>query len=545
MDTRASTSERASLASLEAYRADVVIIGAGITGAGVARDAAMRGLRTILIDQNDIGAGTSSRSSRLIHGGLRYLEQGHFRLVLEASRERRILLRIAPHLVHPLPFVFPVHRNDRVPLWKLVAGMWLYDLLAAFRNVRRHRLLSKRRVLEAEPMLRERGLVGGALYYDAQCDDARLTIATARSAIGHGARVANYMEVESLALTDGTVRGAHVRDLITGEEGTITATVVVNATGPWSDTLRRMEDARAQPLLRPTKGAHVIVPRQRIGNAHAVTLTSPIDGRVMFVLPWGDLAYIGTTDTDCADLPDHPLATPDDVVYLLRSANSCFPNAHLSEADVIATWAGLRPMLAGSEGQPESERSREHQVHIGSGGMISIVGGKLTTYRVMAQDAIGKVVRRLYELDGVPRAKHPATDTEPLPGGEAPDLEPFYQTPRELGLSTGTIEHLLRHYGTETAAICNLIRDTRALMAPLHSDHPAIEAEVVHCVHRELPQHIDDFLVRRVHMFYEVRDRGLSAAERVGALMAGELGWDPARTTWEVERYAHLVATNV
>ncbi len=542
MDTRTSPSQRASLPALTAKAVDILVIGGGITGAGIARDAAMRGLETILVEQGDLGSGTSSRSSRLVHGGLRYLEYGHFRLVLEASRERRILLQIAPHLVHPLPFVFPVHRNDRVPLWKLIAGMWLYDVLAAFRNVRRHRPLSKRGVLEAEPMLRERGLVGGALYYDAQCDDARLTIATARSAMAHGALVANYMPVETLVLADGAVRGVHVRDALTGQEAVIHASVIVNATGPWSDAIRRMESPETPPLLRPTRGAHVMVPRSRVGNAHAVVLTSPIDGRIMFVLPWGDLAYIGTTDTDCGDQPESARATSDDVVYLLRSANAYFPNARLTENDVVASWAGLRPMLAGGKNQTASERSREHKIHVGRGGMLSIVGGKLTTYRVMARDVVNLAVRRLQELDGARRPSRAATDEESLPGGEAQDLRPFHQTPRDLGVPPETVDHLLRHYGTETAAICNLIRDDRTLLRPLSDDHPAIEAEVVHSTRRELPQHVDDFLIRRIHQFYEVRDQGAASVDRVAALMGAELGWDSTRVAEEVQRYSQLLA---
>ncbi len=542
MDTKASPARRATLTSLTARAVDLLVIGGGITGAGIARDAAMRGLKTILVEQGDLGSGTSSLSSRLIHGGLRYLEHGHLRLVLEASKERRVLLHLAPHLVHPLPFVFPVHRSDRVPLWKLIAGMWLYDLLAMFRNVRRHRPLSKRGVLEAEPMLRERGLVGGALYYDAQCDDARLTLATARSAMAHGALIATYMPVTALVLADGTVRGVHVRDALTGQEAVLHASIVVNATGPWSDRIRRMEDPSAHALLCPTKGAHVVVPRNRIGNHHAVTITSPIDGRVMFVLPWGDLAYIGTTDTDSDEPPERAHATSDDVIYLLRSANAYFPNARLTEADIVASWAGLRPMLAAPPGVAASERSREHQIHVGIGGMLSIVGGKLTTYRIMARDVVNRAVRRLQELDGTRYPVRADTDKEPLPGGEAQDLQPFQQAPRDLGVPPDTVEHLLRHYGTETAAICNLIRDNRTLLTRLHQDHPAIEAEVVHSTRRELPQHVDDFLIRRIHLYYEVRDRGAPAAARVAALMGAELGWAPDRIAEEAKRYTDLVA---
>ena len=337
------TSRRAGLSQLTAQPVDLLVIGGGITGAGIARDAAMRGLRTILVDQHDLGWGTSSRSSRLIHGGLRYLEQGAIRLVFEASQERHTLLSIAPHLVRPLPFLFPVHRRSRLFYWRLAAGMWLYDLLALFRNVRWHRMLGKRGVLRSEPLLRSMDLVGGARYYDAQCDDARLVLANARSAIHHGALVSNYMRVEQLEVVDGRVRGARVEDRLTGVQGLIRATTVVNATGPWCDRIRRLEFPHAAPLLRPTKGAHVVVRRSRIGNNEALTITSPIDQRIMFILPWGELAIIGTTDTDTTTSPESVQADVDDVLYLLRSANSYFPNARLTEEDVLATYAGLRP----------------------------------------------------------------------------------------------------------------------------------------------------------------------------------------------------------
>ena len=289
---------RADLDAVAAQPVDLLVIGAGITGAGVARDAAMRGIRTCLVDSADFGHGTSSRSSRLIHGGLRYLEHGWLRLVFEASRERRILLTIAPHLVRPMPFVFPVHAGNRVGRARLAAGLWLYDLLSLFRNVRSHRMLSRRTVQRIEPRLRNRDLVGGAVYYDGWCDDARLVLANVRSAHRHGAMTVSYAPVTALEKAGGRVRGAVVHDAIEGRRITVHAHVTVNATGPWTDALRQLDDATAAPILRPTKGVHVSVPRQRVGNTGALTLTSPLDGRVMFVLPWGDVTVIGTTDTD-------------------------------------------------------------------------------------------------------------------------------------------------------------------------------------------------------------------------------------------------------
>jgi len=452
-----------ALASMAAEPVDVLVIGGGITGAGIARDAALRGLRTALVDKGDFAGATSSHSSRLIHGGLRYLEQYDFHLVREASRERRLLLDLAPHLVRPLAFLFPVYRGARVPAWRLRAGMWLYDLLAAFRNVRLHRWLGRRAALKAEPGLRERGLVGAAVYYDAQTDDARLVLAAIRGAAQAGALVANYTEVTSLVRPDGRVRGAMVRDALTGEARTVRALIVVNATGPWVDALRRLDDPQAPPLLRLTKGAHVAVARARIGNTHAVTLTSPIDGRVMFVLPWGDLSYVGTTDTDDVASPDDVRASGSDVVYLLRSANAFFPQARLAPHDVICSWAGLRPLLAPGREVAASAVSREHRIVESASGLITIAGGKLTTFRVMGRDMVDRVARRLHELDGRPIPRRPPTDRVPLPGGETADLDVLVEAARAREVPEPTARHLVQAYGSEAAAVLNLVERDRAL----------------------------------------------------------------------------------
>ncbi len=531
------SSQRATLAQLGAEPADILVIGGGITGAGVARDAAMRGLRVVLVEQNDLGSGTSSRSSRLVHGGLRYLETGNLRLVLEANRERRILLRIAPHLVRPLSFVFPVHRGDRLSLWRLNAGMWLYDLLALFRNVRMHRMLGKRAVLELEPMLRERGLRGGARFYDAQCDDARLVLATARSAIQHGALVATYTAVRSLERTAGRVVGAEVQDQLTGERAAIRASVVVNATGPWADRIRALEDAGVSPLLRPTKGVHIIVDRSRLDHREGIIFLSPIDGRVLFILPWGDLSYIGTTDTDTTEPPDQLQVTPDEMVYLIRSANARFPNARLGLEDVRGAWAGLRPLLDDRHATTESGRSREHAVIQGAGGMITVVGGKLTTYRSMAKEVVDRAMREVHFRDGRPRPSDTGTDEEPLPGGETDDFTEFRARGLELGVVSESVEHLIRHYGTESAGIYNLGSLDRRLLRRLLPPHPAIEAEVLHAVRRELAQTVEDVMVRRLHLYFEHAERGIPAAPRVAELMGREHGWDDARIAEEAERY--------
>jgi len=532
----------AALASMAETPVDVLVIGGGITGAGIARDAALRGFRTALVDKSDFGAGTSSHSSRLIHGGIRYLEHGAFRLVFEASHERRVLLRIAPHLVRPLAFLFPVYRGGRLPAWKLRAGMWLYDLLSSFRNVHWHRWLSAKKVRRVEPGLRDRGLVGAALYYDAQTDDARLVIATLRSAMRAGAIAANYVETTALLKPDGRVRGAVVRDVLTGETATIRANVVVNATGPWSDTMRRLDDPQAAPNLRPTKGAHVTVPRRRVGNEHAVTLVSQLDGRVMFVLPWGDLAYIGTTDTDADSSPDALRITAADVTYLLRSANAAFPDAHLTSRDVVSAWVGLRPLLRADHASP-SQVSREHQVFESSHGLISIAGGKLTTYRVMARDVVDRVAKRLHELDGRAVPGRPPTDRLPLPGGEAAELEVLVEGARARGASEATARHLVANYGSEAAAVLNLVDRDRRLGEPLlpGGGRPEIWAEVTYAVEREMAVRVQDVLIRRLHLFYEVVDHGQSVVPKVTAQMKQLLGWDDAREAEELRDYFQMV----
>ena len=523
---------------------DVLVVGGGITGAGIARDAALRGFRTAVVDKGDFASGTSSHSSRLIHGGLRYLEQYEFHLVREASHERRVLLQVAPHLVRPLQFVLPSYRGARVPAWRLRAGLWLYDLLAGFRNVGLHRWLGRKATLRLEPALRDKDLQGAALYFDAQTDDARLTLATMRAAAQAGALVASHASVTALLKPDGRIRGAAVRDGLSGQEYSVRALVVVNAAGPWTDELRRLEAPDAAPLLRLTRGAHVAVPRRRLGHVRAMTLTSPLDGRVMFVLPWGDLSYIGTTDTDDDTSPDDVRATGEDVVYLLRSANWFFPTARLSPRDVVATWAGLRPLLRadGAGAVAPSATSREHRLVEGPGGLLTIAGGKLTTYRLMAREVVDRVAARLSALDGRPRAARPRTDRLPLPGGETADLEGLVKAATERGARESTARYLVGAYGSEAAAVLNVVDRDRALGQPIVVGRPEVWAEVTHAVEREMALRLPDMLIRRLHLFYATRDQALSAAGVVADRMAAALGWDAARRDAELSDYEKQVA---
>src|SRR5258706_5013213 len=362
--------------------------------------------------------------------------------------------------------------------------MWLYALRSSFRNVHWHRWLGAKKVRRVEPGLRDRGLIGAALYYDAQADDARLVIATLRSALRAGAIAANYVETTALLKPDGRVRGAVVRDVLTGETATIRANVVVSATGPWSDIMRRLDDPQAAPVLRLTKGVHVTVPLRRVGNEHAVTLLSHLERRAMFVLPWVDLADIGTTDTDADSSPDALRITAADVTYLLRSANAAFPDAHLTSHDVVSAWVGLRPLLRTEHANP-SQVSREHQGFESPHGLISIAGGKLTTYRVMARDVVDRVAKRLHELDGRAVTARPPTDRLPLPGGEAAELEVLVEAARARGAAEATTRNLVANYGSDAAAGLNLVDCDRRLGEAVVPGRPEILAEVTHARGRE------------------------------------------------------------
>ena len=510
-------SVRATLAELGTGHSDLLVIGGGITGAGIARDAALRGLRVALVEARDFGSGTSSRSSRLIHGGLRYLEHGHVHLVLEAVRERSVLQRLAPHLVRPLPFVLPFFQGDRIPGWKARLGLTVYDLLAGWGNVRRHQTLGKRALLEMEPLLREPGLTGGAVYHDAQCDDARLTLAVVRAATEAGALVANYTRVTALLSEGDRLAGARLRDDLSGTEGELRARVIINAAGPWSDAIRRLEDPTAAPLLRLTKGSHVVVPQARVGNRHAIIFTSPLDRRVMFILPWEQWTYIGTTDTDSTGDPESVTADRNDLVYLLRSANAMYPGARLTEEDVVASWAGLRPLFASNPARSPAQVPREHHIVRGSRGMLTIAGGKLTTFRVMARDTVDRAVRELGERRPDGRTLSRST---PFPGGEAAVTEGFRPQGIELGLSEATVTHLLKQYGAETPALFGLCRQHPELRASLHPEHPAIAAQVVFARQREFACTEADVLERRIHFTTETRDHGTAARDAVRALLA-------------------------
>jgi len=531
-DQRSLMTRAERLTRLREEQFDVLIIGGGITGAGVARDAAMRGLRTALVERDDFASGTSSRSSRLVHGGVRYLEHGHLHLVFESSRERRTLLRIAPHLVRPLRFTWPVYRGARVPLWKLGAGLFMYDALAVFRNVKGHRLLSSKEVTGEEPALKREELVGGASYYDASTDDARLTLANVIAAEQLGAIAVNHAAVVRMIREGGRIVGAVVREEAGDTEMSVRAAVVVNATGPWTDALRAMDGNARTHAVRATKGVHIAIPRERLATHAALTLLSPVDGRVMFALPSTATTIVGTTDTPTDERPESVRASREDIEYLLGAANYFFPAARLTTADVVAAWAGIRPLVASGFTRDPASASREHRIDRSPSGLISVSGGKLTTYRSMAAEVVDVVERSL----GKPRTRS-TTHAAPLPGG---DLRSIDEARRAAELEVGdaaVARRLVEAHGSRWREVAALTTAEPALARRIVRELPYLLAEVVYAVERELAVTLADVLVRRLHVAFEVADHGRAAARVATAVLAGRLGWDNARARVEIARY--------
>lgn len=537
-----ATRER-NIASMVTDPVDLLVIGGGITGTAIARDAAMRGIRTAIVDSGDFGGGTSGRSSRLVNGGFRYLELGRFGLVYLSCRERRKLLYIAPHLIRPLPFIFPVYRSGRISLGKLATALLLYDSLALFRNVRRHRLLGKQSLLKLEPSLRSQDLRGGGLYWEASCNDARLTLATVRSAFLHGALVANYAGVDELDLANGRIYGARITDRIAQTTYTVRAHTVLNAAGPWADTVRRLGagPGAGDPLVQGTRGSHVVLPRHRLGIDHAVTMTSPIDGRIIFAIPSADLCYLGTTDDEHEVDPERTGATAEDVVYLLRSTNAYFPGARLAPEDVVSTWSGVRPLVPDPSASAPGGRSREHRITEDPTGLISIVGGKLTTHRSMAAEAVNRVAEHLHQRDGRRLPAPAATAAEPLPGGEVQDLDVLISDLIRQGFGRETAAHLVASYGTESAAIARIVESDPIWGMPLVGSHPAIRAEVVHCVRREMAMTLSDIMMRRIGLFFEVVGHAVPEAPNIVDMAGDELGWSAPRKAAELATYLEAI----
>jgi len=513
---------------------DVLVVGGGITGAGVALDAATRGLRTALIERDDLASGTSSKSSKLVHGGIRYLQQREVGLVYEALAERQVLRKTAPHLVRVLPFLLPVFTRDGLLPRRLArllgTTMWAYDLTGGLRIGKLHKRVSKEDALGYMPTLHADRVAASYVYYDAQTDDARLTLAVARTAADYGAAIANYARlVEFDKGPDGRVRGAQV--IADGNTFTVRASIVVNATGVWSDDVRALDEGTHPSSIRPAKGVHITVPWSLVQNKIAAVIPVPKDKRSVFVVPWGGEAgdhkftYIGTTDTDYDGSIDDPQITPDDVEYLLRAINGAVTTT-ITEADILGTWAGLRPLVRAATSERTADLSRRHSVRASAGGVITVTGGKLTTYRRMAADTIDVAVKEL----GVAGRRPSRTKHVLLHGASGWD-------------SAALPAELATRYGGDAREVLALLRADATLTEPIVAGLPYSRAEVVYAARSEMARTVDDVLSRRTRARLLARDASSAAAPDVAALMAAELGWSEAERDRQVEHYRTLVDT--
>jgi glycerol-3-phosphate dehydrogenase len=543
---------------------DVLVIGGGITGAAIARDAALRGLKVLLVEKDDFASGTSSRSSKLIHGGVRYLEQFEFKLVFEATRERARLWKLAPHLVSPLGFVFPTFKHSRVPLWKLNIGLWLYDILSQFRSPTLHKKWGREETLQNEPKLNADGLKGSIFYWDAATDDALLTLANILDAREAGATCVSRMEVsgirwnprtpankteshqiflrdnlsgtaepsdvdesvkgmmekntpENAELKINSTAGTNIRLATSATDGnkhTITARarVVISAAGPWSDSLLTTVGKHSRKLLAPTRGSHIVVPFEKLPSKHAVVLFHPKDGRVLFTIPWGEFTVVGTTDVFDDQSPDHTACTRDEVQYLIDAAKSYFPSCTIETSDIVSTWSGLRPLLAPPDKASASSVSREHHIEWLDPGMLVIAGGKLTTHREMAEQAVERVLNECANWGALLSVEHARCSTHTRP------------VPRTL-------------YSSKNAPTAATIGVTEAARFDL--------AQVEGMLHTQMVLSLEDFMVRRTHIFYKENNNGLDLLEKLKGPFQKILGWD--ETTWlnEVEAYKNYVKKNV
>ncbi len=514
MPASAAFDRATNLARLGAESFDVLVIGGGITGAGVALDATSRGLSVALVDKGDFAAGTSSKSSKLVHGGLRYLQQREIRLVYENLHERQRLLKNAPHLVEPLPFLVPLFGKDgavsKTIAKAYAATLRLYDWTGGVRIGHRYARLSKEEAARHLPTLRPDRLVAAFVYWDARADDARLTLAIARTAADHGAVVANYAPVAALRREGDAVRGAVLDD-----GTTVDARVVVNATGVWADHIQRLDGSGEPAHIRPAKGVHVTVPREKVPADIAVVVPVPGDRRSIFVVPWGDRVYLGTTDTDYDGSIEEPTCTDEDVAYLLNAINAATTET-LTPADVLGTWAGLRPLVADAKSERTADLSRRHAVTTSPAGVITVTGGKLTTYRAMAADTVDVAVKALGR------------------GGRS-------RTQRlKLHGATPATDHLTKRFGTDAARVAELVASADGLGEPLVDGLPYLRAEAVWSARHEMVHTLTDVLARRTRALLLDRDASVAAAPAVAALIAPELGWSSDETAAQVDAFVEV-----
>lgn len=513
------------LQSGETY--DLLVIGGGATGCGIALDAAARGLKTALVERYDFAEGTSSRSTKLVHGGVRYLEAAikrldkvQYTLVREALHERGALLRNAPHLTNRLPLVTPIYSWLQVPY--VFTGLKLYDLLSGRMNIGHSRLIGRKEALRRFPMLKPDGLKAGVIYYDGQFTDARLAVTLVMTAKREGAVLANHVEAVALLHDEeGRVAGARVRDSLGERQWDIRARSVINATGPFADAVRRMEEPDAQPILKVSSGIHIVLDKRFVPPETGLLIPRTDDGRVLFILPWQGHALIGTTDEE-AEITAHPSPSKEDIAYLLSYVRRYF-DMDAGEKDVLSAWAGIRPLVFDPKAGNTAKLARDHVITESRTGLITIAGGKWTTYRLMSEQAVDRAVAQ----GRLPHARPCRTHDMPLWGADRFDPDGADALATTHGLAADIADHLNHAYGDQAGVVAALASEGWG--SRLHPAHPFIEAEVIHAARHEDAVRAADVLVRRMTLALTDRRAAVHAAPRVLALMAGERNWDAAR----------------
>jgi len=535
-DEFSAATRRRNLEQMRDGEFDIVVIGGGITGAAIARDAVIRGFKIALVEKGDFASGTSSRSSKMVHGGLRYLKHARFKLVWGALRERWTLKKNIPRLVKPTKFLIPVYRDSKTGKFLLSMGLWLYDILALFRTEKLHNWLGPDDVQTREPTLRKDGLVGAGVYYDFITDDARLVLATVKDAWARGAAVANYAQVVGFEKDRGRIVGTIVKDSISGTQFSMHGKVVVNATGPWSDELRTLDDKSASPRLRPAKGAHLFVPRERIGVTEAVVFDSRRDGRNLFAVPRGDLCLVGTTDVDYHGDLDHVAASKEEVNYLLESLNEYFPSCKITKEDIVSTYASVRP-LAAELGVSEDDVSRDQLIFESPSGLVSIIGGKLTTHRSMAKALVDDVSHKLAQRFAVAPARGCETERLALDYDEEKLRTLINGLTEESKLDEDVARHLIESYGSSATQVSEIARESPLLRERIVAGEAYLMAEVRFAARHEMAMTLVDVMFRRTQLAYALRDHGRSVAGKVAEMLAGDLGWSKVTVEKELSGF--------
>lgn len=539
---------RESLEQAQGKTYDLLIIGGGIVGAGIAHDASNRGLSVLLIEKEDFGFGTSSKTTKLIHGGLRYLEQLHFRLTRELCQERGLLESLAPHLVRDLSLVLPVRRDKKLFGLKAGLGLTLYDALSGhIAGSKRHESLSRHSVLECAPFLDENQIAGGLRFHDCVTDDTRLVIEVLKTAQNNGASIINYVEAQDIKV-EGDKRTLLCRDRMKGQDLSFSFHTCINATGVWSDEFNKKLDASWKSNVKPAKGIHIVVPYSALETNTALFLPSP-DNRYVFLVPWQKALMIGTTDTNYVGSLDNPLPELEEIDFLLSVVNHYTKRSKLKRDDVIAAWAGLRPLVNDENGESTANMSREHKIFLGPHKTIGIVGGKLTNFRILAKQVVDKALEQFSDHE---RGKfQPSTTDRVMLGGYASREDYLTQTAivstkaRSLGLDPATIDHLISSYGSCAQIVLDLVQEDESLAKRICSEFPPIMAEVVYTIKHEMAISLCDILLRRIRLGLVHQGQSLDAVPKVARMVQNMLGWDDARTKAEVVEINTLLESHM